>query len=288
MCEGRLFCSFSSFMLPAIYQVQMERECLSVSMSLLGLSSAPSLLKKLMKISILVLWKLNVRPIIFLDNTSIMASTKKQFIQESGHFNILQTLDFWINKNRSVLHLCQILQFLGVEINSKEMRVSLPQEKKYKIISQCQNILKEKSVYVREMGQMLWRLSSTAIVVLVALLQYQKIQRQKIAELVNTKKSRFDDSFDRGSEKRDATVDEDPTTKQRENLDKFTAPNKNINRYFFLRLWGLSPRPKHRPTLEISGEERSYKYFEIEGSKVWNFNFSLFPSQGWINTHSNR
>ena len=96
-----------------------------------------------------------MRPIIFLDNTSIMASTKKQFIQESGHFNILQTLGFWINKNRSVLHLCQILQFLGVEINSKEMRVSLPQEKKYKIISQCQNILKEKSVYVREMGQML-------------------------------------------------------------------------------------------------------------------------------------
>ena len=110
---------------------------------------------------------------------------------------------------------------------------------------------------------MLWRLSSTAIVVLVALLQYQKIQRQKIAELVNTKKSRFDDSFDRGSEKRDATVDEDPTTKQRENLDKFTAPNKNINRYFFVKLWGLSPRPKHRGTLEISGEERSYKYFEI-------------------------
>ena len=114
----------------------------------------------------------------------------------------------------------------------------------------------------------------------MAPLQYQKIQRQKIAELVNTKKSRFDDSFDIGSEKRDATVDEDPTTKQRENLDKFTAPNKNINRYFFVKLWGLSPRPKHRGTLEISGEERSYKYFEIEGSKVWNFNFSLFPSQG--------
>ena len=90
-CEGRLFCSFSSFMLPAIYQVQMERECLSVSMSLLGLSSAPSLLKKLMKISILVLWKLNVRPIIFLDNTSIMAWTKKEFIQERGHFNIPST-----------------------------------------------------------------------------------------------------------------------------------------------------------------------------------------------------
>ena len=53
-----------------------------------------------------------------------------------GHF-LLQTLGFLINKNKSVLHQCQTLQLLGVEINSKEMSVSLPQEKKDKIISQC-------------------------------------------------------------------------------------------------------------------------------------------------------
>ena len=58
-----------------------------------------------------------------------------------------------VNKNKSVLHPCQILQFLGMEKNSKEMSVSLPQGKKDKIISQCQGILKEKSVSMRELTQ---------------------------------------------------------------------------------------------------------------------------------------
>ena len=76
-----------------------------------------------------------------------------------------------------MLHPCQILQFLGVEINSKEMSVSLPQEKKDKIVSQCQGILKEKSFSIVELTQVLGRLSSTAIAVLAAPLQYREIQR---------------------------------------------------------------------------------------------------------------
>ena len=59
-----------------------------------------------------------------------------------------------------------------MEINSKEMSVSVPQEKKDKIISQCQGILKEKSVSIRELTQVLGRLSSTAIAVLAVPLQY--------------------------------------------------------------------------------------------------------------------
>ena len=67
------------------------------------------------------------------------------------------------------------------------MSFSLPQEKNDKIISQCQGILKEKSVSIRELTKVLRRLSSTAIAVLVAPLQYRAIQRQQIAELANKK-----------------------------------------------------------------------------------------------------
>ena len=63
------------------------------------------------------------------------------------------------------------------------------QEKKDKIISQCQDILKEKSVSIRDLTQVFGCLSSTAITVLVAPLQYRAIQRQQIAELANTKNS---------------------------------------------------------------------------------------------------
>ena len=101
----------------------------------------------------------------------------------------------------------------------------------------------------------------------------KQFKDKKIAEFANTKK--FDSvSFDKGSEKRAAMVGGEPTTNQRENLDKFAAPNNNINQCFFGRLGVLLPR--------------SYKYFGIEGSKVCNFNFFSFASQGSINTHSNR
>ena len=67
------------------------------------------------------------------------------------------------------------------------MSISLPQEKKYKIISKSQGILKEKSVSIRELTQVLGGLSSTAIAVLATPFQYRAIQRQQIAELVITK-----------------------------------------------------------------------------------------------------
>ena len=116
-----------------------------------------------------------------------MASTKKELIQARVTLVfLLQTLGFLVNKNKSVLHPYQILQFLSMEINSKEMTASLPQEKKDKIISHCQGILKEKSVSVRELTQVLGRLSSTAIAMLAAPLQYQAIQKQQIAEVAIT------------------------------------------------------------------------------------------------------
>ena len=59
--------------------------------------------------------------------------------------------------------------------------------KKDKIVSQCQGILKEKPVSIRELRQVLGRLSSTAMAVLAAPLQYRAIQKQQTAELANTK-----------------------------------------------------------------------------------------------------
>ena len=73
-------------------------------------------------------------------------------------------------------------------------------------------------------------LSSTAIAVLATPLQYQAIQRKQIAELANTKKFRFNNSFDRGNEKRTAMVAEEPTTNQWKNLDKVINPNNNMKR----------------------------------------------------------
>ena len=46
------------------------------------------------------------------------------------------------------------------------------------------------------------------------------------------------------------------------------------------------PSSKDEGSLDISGEERSYKCFRIEGSEICNFNFFSFISKSSINTHS--
>ena len=74
-----------------------------------------------------------------------------------------------------------------METNTKETNESLHQEKKDKIISKGQGTLKEKSVSIRKLTQVLGRLSPTAIAVLPALFHYQAIQRQQTAEPASTK-----------------------------------------------------------------------------------------------------
>ena len=74
-----------------------------------------------------------------------------------------------------------------METNTKETSVSFHQEKKDKIISKCQGTLKEKSVSIRKLTQVLGCLSPAAIAVLPAPFHYQAIQRQQTAEPASTK-----------------------------------------------------------------------------------------------------
>ena len=79
--------------------------------------------------NISLLRKLTIR-LIFLDDTMIMASSVEEMTPARDILiQLLQGLGFLINVNcKSVLELCQTLQFLGVEINFKEMTLFLPQD----------------------------------------------------------------------------------------------------------------------------------------------------------------
>ena len=96
---------------------------------------------------------------------------------------LLHNLGFLINIKKYVLESCQTIQFLGMEINSIDMTITLPQEKKDQIEKQCQDFLRRSSVSIRELTQLNGRLASTAIAVLPASLQYRAMQHQQILEL---------------------------------------------------------------------------------------------------------
>lgn len=65
------------------------------------------------------------------------------------------------------------LEFLGVEINSKDMILTLPEEAKNKIVEQCQFLLRKQSATIRELTQVMYRLELTAMAFLSTALQYR-------------------------------------------------------------------------------------------------------------------
>ena len=153
------------------------------------LGPAPKIFRKLLKISVALLRKLMVQPIILLDQKNfsailliMVASIEELTLARDSLIYLLQGLGFVINIKKSVLRPCQTIEFLGVEINSKDMVLILPEGKKNKIVEQCWFLLKNPLVTIRELSHVISRLASTAITVLPAPLQYKAMQRQQIME----------------------------------------------------------------------------------------------------------
>ena len=153
-----------------------------------GLGPAPRIFTKLMKIPMTSVRRLNVRLIIYLDDILVMRSSLEQIMMSRDTLIfVLQNLGFVINFQKSVLNPSHQIRFLGVEIDSLSMIVSLPIQKKDQFISQCQDLLNQSDVSLRQMTQLISRLSSEAIAVLPAPLQYRSLQRQQILELAEKK-----------------------------------------------------------------------------------------------------
>ena len=149
-----------------------------------GLGPAPRIFTKLMKVPIAVMRRLNVRLIIFLDDILILGASLEELEQARDTLMyLLQYLGFLINVKKSELNPTSQIQFLGVEINSINMTLSLPKEKVTKIRSQCQELLQKPVLKLRELASLIGRLSSSAIAILPAPLQYRSLQRQQILGL---------------------------------------------------------------------------------------------------------
>ena len=102
-----------------------------------GLISAPLVFTKLMKIPIVVIRRLNGRIIIYLDNILIIAGSEEELlILRDTLIFLLQNWGFVINFKKFVLDPCHVLEFLGLEIDSLNIRVELPKEKIKKIKKQ--------------------------------------------------------------------------------------------------------------------------------------------------------
>ena len=83
------------------------------------------------------------------------------------------------NFKKSQLNPTQRIWYLGFEIDSVSMRISLPKEKVARIREECQSALQEKAISIRDLNQLIGRLTATIQAVLPAPLHYRNLQRIK-------------------------------------------------------------------------------------------------------------
>ena len=149
-----------------------------------GLGLAPRIFSKLLKVPIALLRWLNIRLVIYLDDILLMGQTLEENIRgQDTLIFLLQHLGFIINLKISVLEPTHQLEFLGLQINTCSMVLSLSEEKMKKVISLCQDLLSHPQTTVLELKKLIGLLSSTVQAVLPARLQLRYLQQQQIQAL---------------------------------------------------------------------------------------------------------
>ena len=98
---------------------------------------------------------------------------------------LLQSLGFVINLQKSVLVPLQKIEFLGLEIDSVRMTLTLPQEKVKKLRLKCQKLISKPWTTLWEVTSLLGSICSTAQAVLPVMLQIRFLQQQQIEAIRN-------------------------------------------------------------------------------------------------------
>lgn len=146
-----------------------------------GLSCAPRVFTKVLKPVVAYLRERGVRLIIYIDDILIMAPSERL---ATNHLlltlDLLEILGFLINYPKCVLHPTQNIDFLGLVVNSREMKLYLPREKMATISKEATRILNsQQDVSGRELARMIGLLSATIPAVLPAPLHYRNLQGMK-------------------------------------------------------------------------------------------------------------
>ena len=145
-----------------------------------GISCAPRLFTKLLKPVFATLRQLGHSNSGFIDDSLLVGDTVnecKENICDTVHLMI--KLGFVIHNTKSVLEPTQDIVFLGNFIHSKDMTVTLPQEKVFLIVQECLNLSKKSYETIRKVARVIGLLVSTFSAVEYGPLHYRELEKEK-------------------------------------------------------------------------------------------------------------
>ena len=126
----------------------------------------------------------NILVAAYIDDLITMSMT-----YESCIFNVnkiidsLVTLGFVVHPTKSEFLPSQTIEYLGFIIDSKQMIVSLTNEKKISIMQFCQDLLLSQDLTIRRVERLLGKMSSSLIAVSMGKLHYRALERDEIQAL---------------------------------------------------------------------------------------------------------
>ena len=149
-----------------------------------GLSTSPFIFTKIMKPVVAYLRKIGVIVVIYLDDFLIIGATREECLNSLRlTIDLLQFLGFIINFEKSVLVPSKICKFLGVIINSVDMTLELPREKKAKIKDLVEIALREKVIKIQGLEELIGTLVSACPSVAYGWAHYKSLEYLKLISL---------------------------------------------------------------------------------------------------------
>lgn len=157
-----------------------------------GLSCAPFLFSKIMKVIFSHIRRLGISAYYYIDDSLLEAES---YVKCQSQAKILRSklteLGFYINTEKSCLIPTTRIVYLGHVIDSVEFKVFLPLEKIEKIIQVCNEVLSSEKLTIRKVAQLVGLFTSSKNAIRLSRFFYRYLSKDKVKALLEN-----DDNFD--------------------------------------------------------------------------------------------
>lgn len=152
-----------------------------------GLNTAPYVFTKIMKPVIGYLRNLGFLSVVYLDDLLLLGNTYSECLKNiKASLEVLESLGFIINEDKSCKIPAQNCKFLGFIINSQKMTLELPLEKRYKIRDQI-NVFKDlRKSKIRDLAQLIGSLVSCCPAIQYGWAHVKNLEREKYLALLKS------------------------------------------------------------------------------------------------------
>ena len=150
-----------------------------------GLASAPRVFTKLLKPVVSLLRRLRMRLVQYLDDGLFMSQDPLgQARDRDTALFVMMKLGFTVNWEKSELNPKQVIDFLGMTIDSHKMLLSLPPGKVQSIKAKCQQLLTLKCTTVRQVAKLVGKIAASVKAVVPGQLFCRQLQMLKTQGLL--------------------------------------------------------------------------------------------------------